>query len=636
MMEGPQEKTATAHWNWSMGILGLLAVLGWQTWLALGLFGPHDPWATLLDDRPVLSGSHPQHQYLGSLGAQALASGGSICVYDPAFQAGFPKTPIFNGSRIAEIVLFLGGGTYNAAAYKVGLLVICLLVPLLLMLACFGAGLSGSASLLATAIGILLGWGPSGREAIEAGDGDLLLASLGMLAHAAMLIRFHRVPGFVSWLGLWFTASLVWFCQPLVFPLALPMLLFFYLCVGARHCSFTWHGTLFLAQAAAVVVNLPWLVDWISYWWLRSPLPVNAAMLPHRTLQTLWEAPLWGGSADRGLALVVLASALAGMVLLHYQQRLAARLLGLGALGYLLLAFLGISWEPLGQMGTSVLFLPALWFAALPAAHFWTWVIAQLWPAPAGKIFLACLLGGLAIVGFTWREAWSPLWDRCLQTEPLQIGLGPARELIVEKIVQHTGTEARILWEDRPVPRQAPRWSALLPILTGRTFLGGLDPDAFIEHSSISFLDGSLEGRPIASWSDAALEDYCRRYNIGWVIAWSPAVVKRFHVWEEAVPVTEVYDDVPGCLFLLKHAPRTFTLKGKAQLVHADWHHITLADVVPETGVVVLSLHYQAGMLTSPSRVQIEREPCGHDPIGFIRLRVAGPVARVTLTWGNR
>jgi hypothetical protein len=113
-------------------------------------------------------------------------------------------------------------------------------------------------------------------------------------------------------------------------------------------------------------------------------------------------------------------------------------------------------------------------------------------------------------------------------------------------------------------------------------------------------------------------------------------VLKRIEAWPGAEPVAELRDDVPGRLFLAKYAQRDFTLKGKARLIHADWHHITLADVVPEGGVVVLSLHHQAGMRASPSRVQIEAEPCGHDPIGFIRLRVAGPVERVTLTWGNR
>ena len=516
-------------------------------------------------------------------------------------------------------------------------------VPLLLLFACFGSGLSGPASLVATATGIFLAWGPSGRRALEAGQTDVLLAALGMLAHAAMLIRFHRVPGLVSWLGVWLTAAMVWFCQPLVFPLALPLLLVFYLCVGARHGSFTWHASLFLAQAAALAVQFPWLVDWVSYWWLRSPLPASNSMLPHRTLQTLWDAPLWGGPLDRGLALVVLGSGLAGVVLLHYQQRLTARLLAMRNKGALRPGgprfsghFLGTHW-PNGDLRLVFARSVVCRLAGRPcldmdvrATNARTWCLG---PAHPGMLARRTWV----FVGYADRRGTgAKLVDRGLGTEPLQIGLGPVRELVVRKIAEHTGTDARILWEDRPLSRQAPRWSALLPILTGRTFLGGLDPDAFIEHSWISFIDGALEGRPIAAWHDDALQEYCKLYNVGWVIAWSPAVLKRFREWEGAVPVADLVDDVPGCIFLVKYAHRNYTLKGKAKMVHADWHHITLADVVPENGVVVLSLHYQAGMRASPSRVQIEREQCGDDPIGFIRLRVAGPVARVTLTWGNR
>ena len=81
-------------------------------------------------------------------------------------------------------------------------------------------------------------------------------------------------------------------------------------------------------------------------------------------------------------------------------------------------------------------------------------------------------------------------------------------------------------------------------------------------------------------------------------------------------------------------------LKGQAELVRADGQAITLADVVPEDGVVVLSLHYVKGFRASPSRVQVEPEKLAGDrlgyPIDLIRLRVAGPVARVTLTWDER
>jgi len=59
--------------------------------------------------------------------------------------------------------------------------------------------------------------------------------------------------------------------------------------------------------------------------------------------------------------------------------------------------------------------------------------------------------------------------------------------------------------------------------------------------------------------------------------------------------------------------------------------------VIPdENCVVVLGFHWQAGLRVAPGRVQVEREPDGHDPIGFIRLRMDSPAARVTLTWEHR
>jgi len=64
-----------------------------------------------------------------------------------------------------------------------------------------------------------------------------------------------------------------------------------------------------------------------------------------------------------------------------------------------------------------------------------------------------------------------------------------------------------------------------------------------------------------------------------------------------------------------------------------DSHHITLANVVPDDGVVVLSLHYQSGLQAAPTRVQVEPGPDGTEMIPFLRLRMDRPVARVTITW---
>src|SRR5262249_44351131 len=87
-------------------ILALLGLIAWQGWTTLTLFGPDGPWERLLNNEPIISGRHPLHLYHGYLGAQSLRERGTTCCYDPFFQAGYPKTPVFDsGSRPAELFL---------------------------------------------------------------------------------------------------------------------------------------------------------------------------------------------------------------------------------------------------------------------------------------------------------------------------------------------------------------------------------------------------------------------------------------------------------------------------------------------------------------------------------------------------
>jgi hypothetical protein len=619
---------ARCIWPWIL--VGLLTWQGWMTWCLL-------EGRTIFDNRPVLSGFHPQHLYLGTLGARSMHATGGSCCYDTAFQIGYPKTPVFNGSRLAEVFLFVAGATYQPVAYKIGLALLCLAIPCLLILAARGAGLDWPVTTLAVAAGLWVWWSPCSYDALAAGSCELHLGALAALANVGLLLRFHKKPGVLSWLGLVFTASLGWFAQPMLFPIALPLFLMFYLHVGHQHASLSWHLFLLLGEVLSLALNATWLMDWASFWWLRSTLPVAGGILSHRTLQTVWNAPLWGSAADRTFGLFLLLSALVGVLILPRNQRAAARLLGLGTGGLFLLALLGISWEPLGSLGTAGLLAPALWFASLPAAHAWTqsfYLLGRMLGSNQRAGFTLFVLAGI-LVGMT-HDTLFPLVGRLQGPQPLQYSLGPDREALVEAINNYTGSEARILWEDIPLPRTAPHWAPLLPFLTQRNYVGGLDPDGTIEHATIGFLNQNLAGLHISRWTDGALEEYCTQYNIGWVICFSPSAMKRFSDWKGAEKTVPVKDETEGFLFTIKRSSPGFALKGQAQLVHADSHHITLANVVPDQGVVVLSLHYQAGLRASPSRVHVEREPVALDPIGFLRLRVAGPVARVTLTWGDR
>jgi hypothetical protein len=251
-----------------------------------------------------------------------------------------------------------------------------------------------------------------------------------------------------------------------------------------------------------------------------------------------------------------------------------------------------------------------------------------------GAATVACLLIGIAVAG---RDHLRAPAQRYIRTSPLTLGLGPERESLVEELKAQTTADARILWEDRAGQRRDGLWTALLPLLTGdatggRFFLGGLDPAGSIEHTQGGFTDQTLGGRHISQWTDEELSDFCRRYNVGWVVCWSPTAVARFAAWDDARQVATLSDEGPGALFALRR-PHSFILKGKANWLAADCEHVALGELVPEDGKVVLSLHYQAGMRALPDRVQVEREIDPYDAIPLVRLKVSGPVTRVTLTW---
>lgn len=623
------------RWNlplWAF-LLGAAGLCAWQGWLTLALFG-QDPCQAILNDQPIVSGVHPQNLYVGALGADGLCAQARSVVYDFSFQAAWPVAPIFDGGRLAELFLLLGGGSYQPAAYKLGFAICCLLVPVFFLVAAKAAGLGNGTALLAALLGQLIWWGPHGRDALISGDFELFLGSLAALAHVGLLIRFHKTAGVRVWFGLWLTACIGWFMQPLLFPIALAILLLYYLSVGTKHDFLTWHFAFWGAEILACAVNLPWLTDWFDSWWLRAELPSPAGMLAHRTFATFWNAPLWGGPANRILAVSLFVSALTGVVILNQtRERPAARLLGCSALGALALALAGISWEPLGTLGTSALFAPALWFACVPAAHGWTWVLDRLcrWGNAGRAAAAVLLLSAISCIGYFAR---SPVCfaERCLPTNPLEIGLNPDRQAIVQALIDHTDRNARILWEDRSVTRGSSRWAALLPILTGRYFIGGLDPDGFLEHSSICLNQQTLDTQLIPTSKDEEWHDYCRRYNVRWIAAWTPTVIERLERWPAAKKIQSLHDAETGWLFEIDRAP-SYALRGRAEVYLADAQQIILHNVVPQNGEVVLSMHYQAGMRVSPSRIQIERATSGEDQIGFVRLRLAVEAPVVTLTW---
>ena len=600
------------------GVAAVALAAAGQFALALSLFGG---WAGVTDANPVVAGRHPLHLVHGTLGADAFRARFETSCYDPRFQAGYPKTPVFDGgSRPAELALTLFPGLPPAAGYKLGLVLLCTLAPAAVAVAAAGAGVPPAGWGVAAALGCAVWWSAPGRALLDAGHADLLGVGLAGLVFVGTLPRYADRAGPGAWVTLTLAGAAGWYCQPVLWVGLFPVGFAFYAAAGPRHGP-AWHLGLGTATAAGLGANLWWLADWVRFWWLR-----------HTSVDDLGTVPAWpavvGVAADYAdipgpglIGWVVLAAGGVGLVAWWEAGRRTATGVVLTAAGVAVaLARLGQVWpafEPLAA-GRAGSFAVACF--ALPAAHLSVRLV-RLTPIPGvvvAGIAAAPLLGAVSAVG---------------TPDPLPTGLTADQLDLAAGLTRLTTPAARTLWED---PADAPpgwNWAALLPGLTGRALLGGLDPDAGVEHSFATFRAGKLNGRPLAEWTAADRAAYVARYNVGWVACRTPAAAS----WWAADPTARVAgtfrDPTPVTLFALDRKP-SFVLRGTATVERMDATKVVLTDVTPDAaGEVALSLHYQPGFRAAPASAAVGPDKDAHDPVPMLKLTLPGPASRVVLVW---
>jgi hypothetical protein len=589
---------------------------------------PFDSAAGLADPHPLVSGRHPLHLYHGHLGAATFRDRYATACYDPAFQAGYPKTPVFDGgSRPAELFLVLAGGGYDPSAYKRGLFAVCVLAPLAFVLAARGLGMSAMASCLAGVLGCLVWWSPPVRAMLDAGNLDLLLAGLMALAFAGALARYAADPGPASWAVMAAVLVVGWYAHPVVWVGLAPVGAAYYVTVAPRH-GLAWHLGLAGAGIAGLAPNLWWLVDWGRFWWLRQPSVDDLAPVPYL-------GTLVGGPEDYAAMLgpgllgwALLAAGVCGLIgMARAGLRTEAGLVAAAGGLAVLAARLGATWSPLQAAAADRAAPFAVAALVLPAA----WLAARWWERAAFGP-----LAGWVAVSLPLVLAWTPLAAVFeLNLAQLPRGLTAEQQQLVAAIREHTTPEARILIEEADTSRPGWNWTALLPVLTGRAYLGGIDPEACVEHAFCKMQAGTLNGRPFDDWTPHERAVFCRRYNVGWVVCRSAEAAGW---WAQDPAAREVgrYRDGGDVVLFALDRPRSFVLVGGARWERADRRKVVLTDLEPnEAGEVVLSLHHQPGLRAAPAVVYVDVDKDLFDPIPMIKLRTAGPVSRVTLTWEN-
>ena len=617
-MDGPAAAGFRRSPLWLVVLAGLVAG---QAWLTLQLFGNDNALDQLTNDAPILDGRHPLHFYHGLLGNRVWHERRATMCYDPAFQAGYLKTPIFDGgSRPAELFLFLGGP--SATSYKIGFALCCLLPPLAFALAARGVGLSAGGACLAALIGGTLWWSPPCRLLLETGDLDLLAGGICVPVYLAWLYRYGQTPGPLEWAVIAVAAGVCWFMQPLLMVGAVPLAVLYHVWVF-RSVRVVWHVGLLLANAAGLGANLFWLQDWVTHVGMYVPYggEESALRLWPSTFQN-WEAFVPADPVDLGIAVI----GLVGLLAMLRRHADAAWLFACGIAVYVAAAGAGQLWPTLAEFGTHKVMSVGVWCCVPPCCYALTTLASGFDPAgrvrPVGAVWLVIALAGLA---------WGLDVPRRWEVTPLQIGLGPDREEVVKVLRESSTPEGRILWEDRAEGARLYGWTALLPELTQRPFLGGLTPDQCVDHLYVRLADGKLMNRPVGEWADEELSRVFQRYNVTRVVAWTAESRARFGKLAGTRPVAALKDG--GAVFAVDRRPGYF-LKGTGTVTQMDWKRVALADVKPDAdGVVVLSLHHHHQWRVTPGYVAVERDVDVNDPVPMLRLRVPGPVARVTLTW---
>ncbi|QVL29891.1 hypothetical protein KIH39_13530 [Telmatocola sphagniphila] len=602
-------------------MLCFVALLAGNALWTLRFFDLLDDPRKLLEPTPILSGKHALHCYHGQLGAQAWLEHQVSSCFDPSYQAGYPKSPVFDsGCRPAEL-FYLPAQKHSYVSYKVGLFISCLLIPIFFISMARGLELSPVSWLLAGFFGMILWWSKLNTEQLITGELDLLLGGISAIIHCCWLIRYAHQPSLLGWCIITFSACVAWYIQPVFFAVFIPPIALHYLWNAFKH-SPMWHLSLYLAWGLALGVNAPWLREWLHY--LGLMLPIMDEPLTSAGWKNLWQD--WRDFVPRDpLMLLLSIGGLIGIPFFAYRHTSASIIMILTAVCVSAASHLHRFWPMLEELHLFRLLHVVVWFAVFPVVHMLEGLSRllsrKLDAAWAGAAWLAILIAGTVFV-LEIPMNWNSL-------PKLKVGFSESQISLIQKL-QFQKPTARVLWEDSLVNLQEDGWTSLLAPFTGQAFLGGLDPECRMEHFYARLLDGRLAGKDIRLWSDQQLDQFFNRYNVGRVVVRTEASIERFRNYPAARE--ENTDKLAFKIFTLNRE-HNFFLKGKGKLIEATWKRIELSDVQPEDGEVILSMHYQQGWVLSPQVGEVERQLDAEDPIPFIRLWLSSPVPHLVLEW---
>ena len=188
---------------------------------------------------------------------------------------------------------------------------------------------------------------------------------------------------------------------------------------------------------------------------------------------------------------------------------------------------------------------------------------------------------------------------------------------IARWVQQNTPEEARVLFEESGDETgfvyDGMYLSSLIPHWSGRQLIGGPINLYNDRHDFAEFHSGRLFGRDIQAFTDQEVRNYLRLYNIGAVVAFYPASLKRLR----SIPGLVTLDRRVGPVHLMRvNQPPDWFLQGEGQVI-AKLNRLEVST--RGANEVVLKYHWLDGLVSNPPSTIIPVKMYD-DPIPFIRL----------------
>ncbi len=605
---------------------------------AIGLALLFFPVSGLFDHQPLIDqdwGLHFHHlRSLEAFWRQDRALWG----YNPFFMAGYPSNTIQDLSIKFFEGIALGLSTFVLSPvqwFKMTAFLAMASVPWILYLAAcnffFDREVKNSASVAASLLGTIYWWNSLPREMFFYGMIGFPAASYISLLCVSLFYRMvleARSSASTYLAGLALSAILL----PLhvqsvviVLPPVLALLL-----IRWREMSGRAWAAIVAAAALSLAVNWPWLAGAVNHlgddissalteqlqlFASSDPLLFLKDFLASKNYWSFRPSPLEKGFR---LALLVLG---AGEIykLIRSDRRALGLTLASASSALFFVAYFGSlvpsvkAWQPLRFKVPLDLFLAI--GAALGVGQ---WLRARKaspsWITPAA---VAC-----GLLSFALNLVATESTGRLL----LRSRFIPELRAIIDWIHRETPADARLLFEESGdesgFAYDRVYLSSFLPYWTGRQLIGGPINLYNDRHHFAEFHSGKMFKKDPQAISDQELRNYLSLYNIGAVVAFHPAALKRL----QSIPGLVALDERVGPIHLMKvNQPLGWFIRGEGK-VKAALNRLELSDLRGDE--VILKYHWVEGLTASPA-TQIEPVMIADDPIPFIKL--VRPPPSVTL-----